>query len=134
MKTHDEKLRDYRRRGWKPIPDVAAAFRSSYDQGRPIEEQLRQLYRELVRRMGGRSWHTHDSRRSDTGWPDESTVLGSRLFFVELKAPGCELSETQRECHQLLTRAGQLVYVITSTGDRGRDQVALAAFLGYRRR
>ena len=134
MKTRDAKVRDYRRRGWKPIPDVAAAFRSSYDERRPLEEQFRQVYRELVRRMGGQSWHTHDSRRSDTGWPDESTVLGSRLFFVELKSPGEQPTETQRECHQLLTRAGQQVYVITSTGDRGRDQVALAAFLGNQRR
>lgn len=128
------KTRDWRRRGWRALPDVRAAFASSYDPRRPIEEQLRQLYRDLVTAAGGRSWHVHDSRRSDTGWPDESTVIGNRLFYVELKGPGAKPTPAQAECHQLLVRAGQIVYVFTSTGDRGRDQVALSALLGEVRR
>lgn len=125
-----EKARDWRRGGgWRTQPDVAAAFGSAYDPGRPIEEQLRQLWRELVAGVGGRSWHQHDSRRSDEGWPDESTIIGTRLLFLELKAPDGKPTEAQRECLQLLDTAGQEVYLVTSSGDRGRDLVMLAELL-----
>lgn len=131
----DEKRRDYRRSGWRAQPDVAAAFRSEYDPRKPIEEQLRQLWRELIAGIGGKSWHQHDSRRSDEGWPDESTVIpghvpsGNRLLFLELKAPGKQPTPEQRECLQLLADAGQEVYLVTSTGDRGRDLLQLAELL-----
>ena len=124
-----EKRRDYRRSGWRAQPDVAAAFRSEYDPRKPIEEQLRQLWRELIASVGGKSWHQHDSRRSDEGWPDESTVIGKRLLFLELKAPGKQPTPEQRECLQLLAGAGQEVYLVTSTGDRGRDLLQLAELL-----
>lgn len=125
----EEKRRDWRRKGWRAQPDVAAAFSSQYDPRRPIEEQLRQLWRELISKVGGKSWHVHDSRRSDEGWPDESTVIGKRLLFLELKAPGKKPTEAQRECLQLLADAGQEVAVVTSSGDRGRDLLMLSELL-----
>jgi hypothetical protein len=105
------------------------AFSGGYDPRQPLEEQLRQLWRSLVNHRGGFSWHTSDSRRSDEGWPDESTLVHGRLLFVELKAPRGQPTDKQRETMQLLSDAGQEVYLVTSTGDYGRDAVALAALL-----
>lgn len=110
-------------------PDVASAFSGAYDPG-PIEAQLRHLYRELVTAAGGRSWHTYDSRRSDEGWPDESTIIRDRLFFVELKAPGKKATDAQRETISLLNGCrGVQAFLVTSSGDRGRDLLLLEELL-----
>lgn len=119
-----------RRGGYRPEPDVTTAFSSSYDPRRPVEEQLRAIYRKLVAKAGGRSWHTHDSRRSDEGWPDEATILHGRLFFVELKAPGKKPTEAQVETLKLLNACrGVDAYLMTSSGDPVRDFLVLQGLL-----
>jgi hypothetical protein len=40
---------------------------------------------EFAALVGWRVYHTHDSRRSATGFPDLAMVRGGRLVFAELK-------------------------------------------------
>lgn len=112
-----------------PSDLVAAAFSGSYENG-PVEGQFRHLYRHLVAAAGGRSWHTYDSRRSDEGWPDEATIIRDHLFFVELKAPGKKPTDDQVETIKLLNGCrGVNAYLVTSSGDRGRDLLLLEELL-----
>lgn len=50
------------------------------------EDDLLGNVRELAHRLGWLCYHTHDSRRSDPGFPDLTLVRGSRLVFIELKS------------------------------------------------
>lgn len=60
------------------------------------ERQLRELreegpggFRRQVQgaavKLGWRAYHTHDSRRSDPGFPDLVLVKGARIIFAEIK-------------------------------------------------
>lgn len=67
---------------------------------------------ELIRaakRMGWRAYHTHDSRRSEEGFPD--LVLASRtqrrVIYAELKRPGEDPTEAQAWWGETLTAAGE---------------------------
>lgn len=66
---------------------------------------------EVAARYGWLTYHTHDSRRSDPGFPDLVAVKGGRLVFAELKAPGRYPTEEQREWLRALDAAGQEVTV-----------------------
>lgn len=48
------------------------------------EEDLMTAVRDLAARLGLRCYHTHDSRRSDAGWPDLA-IVGRRMILRELK-------------------------------------------------
>lgn len=114
---------------------AAAAFVDPYDPAKPVEEQFRQAVREVARRLGWRSWHAFDSRRSDRGLPDEILVRPPRVLFVELKAPQGVYSDEQRDALALLGKCpGVETYAIRSTGDRARDQAAIAQLLVPRAR
>lgn len=63
-----------------------------------------------ARTLGWRSYHTHDSRRSDAGWPDLALVR-ERLVMAELKTDTGRLSAAQERWLELLTRAGIETYV-----------------------
>jgi hypothetical protein len=43
------------------------------------------------------------------GVPDICAIRNGRAYFLELKADGGRLSQTQRECHAALERAGAIV-------------------------
>lgn len=58
--------------------------------------------------LGWKTYHTHDSRRSNPGWPDLALVHPTRgLFMVrELKTQRGRVSPEQREWLDALTNAG----------------------------
>lgn len=49
------------------------------------EDELLEAVRKLAKAYGWLSYHTHNSRRSEPGFPDLVLVRGPRLIFAELK-------------------------------------------------
>lgn len=49
------------------------------------EATLLQQVRTLARTLGYRTYHTHDSRRSEPGFPDLVLVGHGRIIYAELK-------------------------------------------------
>ncbi len=49
------------------------------------EAELQACVENAARYRGWRTYHTHDSRRSQPGFPDLVLVFGSRILFRELK-------------------------------------------------
>lgn len=59
------------------------------------EKEFQNQVVELASLRGWRWYHTHDSRRSNAGFPDLTLVRGDRLLFVELKTERGRLSPEQ---------------------------------------
>ena len=59
------------------------------------EKAFLQQVKDLARAMGWFCYHTHDSRRSDPGFPDLVLTRYGRLIFAELKAENGKTSEAQ---------------------------------------
>ncbi|MFC4512164.1 VRR-NUC domain-containing protein [Streptomyces ehimensis] len=73
------------------------------------EEQFRRQVRQIAAMRGWTlAYHTHNSQRSDAGWPDE--VFGhphaGRVLFVELKTDKGRIRPAQREWLQHLAICG----------------------------
>lgn len=72
------------------------------------ESQFLQQVRDLAKLTGWECYHTHNSQRSEPGWPD--LVLASaaqrRLLFIELKTAVGRVSPHQRKWLNLLTSCG----------------------------
>lgn len=61
------------------------------------EKQLQTAVVELAERFGYRLvYHTHDSRKSDAGFPDLVCVKPGRLVALELKADGARTARERR--------------------------------------
>ncbi len=70
-----------------------------------------------IAKLGGWwCYHTHDSRRSQSGWPDLA-MLRERLITAELKRVGGRLSTAQVEVAARLERAG-VEHYLWDPGDR----------------
>ena len=50
------------------------------------EKQLQTVIIQLAELLGWLVYHTHDSRRSQAGFPDLVLVRGNRIIFAELKS------------------------------------------------
>jgi hypothetical protein len=70
------------------------------------EKEFMAAVLELARVSGWRAYHTHDSRRSEPGFPDLVMVRDGSLLFVELKVDRGVLSPAQREWVDALRGAG----------------------------
>lgn len=86
-----------------PSP-VAAAARS----GRMTEAQLLAAVRKLARTCRWRAYHTHDSRRSEPGFPDLVLVSADRrrVIYAELKTDTGRLTGEQEAWLRDLAAAG----------------------------
>lgn len=70
------------------------------------ERELSELIRDACNRLKLRAYHTHDSRRSDRGWPDLVIAGRDRVIFRELKTETGRLSVDQVLWIEDLTRCG----------------------------
>jgi len=64
---------------------------------RVSEKAFLEQVRELARLRGWLCYHTHDSRRSEPGFPDLVLLKPPLLLFVELKRDGAKPSAPQEE-------------------------------------
>ena len=85
--------------------------------------------KELAAKLGyKRAYHTFDSRRSDSGFPD-LVLVRDRVIYLELKREKGKLSDSQIEWLTALVKARAEVYVA-----RPRHLQLLAQVLGRRYR
>lgn len=69
------------------------------------EAQLEREVRRLLKERGLYGYHTHDSRGSESGWPDW-VIVGRRILYRELKSTDGQLSPAQSRWRNLLVAAG----------------------------
>jgi hypothetical protein len=81
----------------KPIADVT-------------EKQFMGAVVEMAQMLGWLLYHTHDSRRSEAGFPDIVCVRRDRILFIELKTEKGRLSEEQERWLSALGLAGAAVH------------------------
>jgi hypothetical protein len=61
---------------------------------------------DLAALYGWRAYHTHDSRRSQAGFPDLVLVRGQRVVFAELKREGKKPTAEQQRWLDALAATG----------------------------
>ena len=61
------------------------------------ETDFQQTVIKMARALGWRVYHTHDSRRSDPGFPDLCMVRDGQLRFMELKSEKGNLTPAQAQ-------------------------------------
>jgi hypothetical protein len=69
------------------------------------EERLLARIRGLATQHGWLTYHTHNSRKSETGFPDLTLTKPGRLIFAELKSHQGKLTPTQARWLDLLRHA-----------------------------
>ena len=70
------------------------------------ESELQANIRELAKLLGWLTYHTHDSRRSEPGFPDLVLVGHGRMLVRELKDARGRVSDEQRDWLEAFDRAG----------------------------
>lgn len=75
------------------------------------EAEFQSLVLEAVRRLGLQAYHTHDSRRSQPGFPDLVIVGDRGILFRELKTEVGVVSADQRYWVEILRGGGADVEV-----------------------
>ena len=77
------------------------------------EASLQRRILGLARELGWKAYHTHDSRRSQPGWPDLALVSPTRRRFLvaELKTERGRVSPDQTRWLTWLARAGVETHV-----------------------
>ncbi len=71
------------------------------------EKQFQAMVERLAKLLGWEAYHTHDSRRSQPGFPDLVLVHPTRgVLFAELKADAGKVRPNQERWIALLTQAG----------------------------
>lgn len=70
------------------------------------EDQLLAEVRELAATFGWMTYHTHDSRRSEPGFPDLVLIRGDRVLYRELKTNRGRLTPEQSAWLGALNEAG----------------------------
>jgi len=88
------------------------------------EKELQSTVLEAMRWMGWKCYHTHDSRRSEPGFPDLIAVKGSRMMAVEFKAEKGVIKASQIEWLDALMNSNLEVYLVRpSTQDAFMEAV-----------
>lgn len=79
------------------VPEVLGqpVFPEKKSERRREEKELQSSLIELARSLGYRVYHTHDSRRSEPGFPDLILVRDRRLVAIECKSATGKLSPEQ---------------------------------------
>ena len=90
-------------------PDFASAERSPGVTD-VTEKQFMAAVIEMAQMLGWLVYHTHDSRRSEAGFPDIVAVRRDRVLFIELKTETGRLSEDQERWLSALGLAGAAVH------------------------
>lgn len=67
--------------------------------------------RAAAKLLGWATYHVHDSRHSEAGFPDLVLVKRPRVIFAELKSDRGKLTEAQRAWIDELRACGQEAYV-----------------------
>ena len=75
------------------------------------EREWQQQVVALARTLGYLVFHTHDSRRSQPGFPDLCCV-GRKVVYLELKRQDGKLTDHQEKWLAALRRAGAEAYVL----------------------
>lgn len=75
------------------------------------EAQFQGAVVKLARLMGYTTYHTHDSYRSDPGFPDLLMCRPPRVIAAELKSKGGKVAPAQQSWLDLLAACGVEVYV-----------------------
>lgn len=75
------------------------------------ERDFQQQVVDLARLFGYFVYHTHDSRRSEAGWPDLTLCRPPRLIFAELKTERGKVRPAQQQWLDALRGAGQEAYL-----------------------
>ena len=75
------------------------------------EKEFQTVVVQYARLLGYRVYHTHDSRRSEPGFPDLVLVREGRLLVAELKRQTGRTSPAQQEWLELLRSAGVDAYI-----------------------
>ena len=86
-----------------------------YSRVDPAQQSERSFQTQVVALFKAQGWiayHTHDSRRSEPGFPDLVLVHVNRgIVFAELKREKGKVSEAQQRWIDYLTEAGGRVFV-----------------------
>jgi hypothetical protein len=61
------------------------------------ERQLQECVRRTAEVFGWLHYHTHNSRRSEFGFPDSVMVRGNRLIVAELKSERGKVTDAQAQ-------------------------------------
>lgn len=76
------------------------------------ESELQGFVTTLARLHGWLAYHTHDSRRSEAGFPDLTLVRDGRIIFAELKSEKGRITPAQQKWLDWLGRSSAVdVYV-----------------------
>lgn len=75
------------------------------------EKRFLARIRRLAREQGWSTYHTHNSRRSEEGFPDLVLTDGRAVLFVELKSREGKLTRDQQRWLSLLAHAGAQTHV-----------------------
>ena len=75
------------------------------------EKQFQAKLVKEAKKLGWLCYHTHDSRRSEKGFPDLTMVRRDRLLFAELKVGKNEPTSDQQKWLESLVRAGPRAFV-----------------------
>ena len=76
------------------------------------EARLQSSVVDLAKRLGYKVYHTHDSRRSDPGYPDLTIVGPQMLIYAELKKETGRVEPEQVEWLNALTGLGGVLNII----------------------
>ena len=87
--------------------------RARATQAIPIPERQLQAHVELMlRSLGWMYYHTHDSRRSVSGFPDLVALRGRRMVVLELKRDGASATPEQRQWLRAFAETGVEAYIV----------------------